>query len=502
MCELDRRSLLRAGTATVTVAPLLTFAPAAAGESRTKVFRGEFTDPDTADWHYLPFRVPAGVSEIEVEYDYDPTDTGAGLSYNVVDIGIFDPGGKGLGNAEGFRGWSGGARRRFRITRTRATPGYIAGPITEGRWHILLGPYLIVPPGTPYKVVVTLHFERPGPAFVPEPAPQEVPGTGPGWYRGDLHLHTVHSDGKRNQPQLIAAARAAGLDFIGSSDHNTSSASYVWGRHVPDDFLVINGEEVTTRSGHWLATGLPPMTWIDWRYRAEDDQLGRFTDEVRTHGGLAIVAHPFNPVPSIRWGHGYDYAGIDAIELWNGPWTGDDQTTVTHWHQMLVAGRFVPGVGNSDSHTDSQAVGLAQTVYRLQTLSTAEVLAAIRGGHAWLAESSTVDLELTARVGDGEPVSCGDHLGAAPEDTATMRLTATGVAGSIARILGPAGVLGFGVADEAGQVVVEVDVPVGGTSFVRAEVGRPDGAVVTPDQGTPIAQMAALTNPVFLSASA
>ena len=40
--------------------------------------------------------------------------------------------GKGLGNAAGFRGWSGGARRHFRLSHHWATPGYLAGPITPG----------------------------------------------------------------------------------------------------------------------------------------------------------------------------------------------------------------------------------------------------------------------------------------------------------------------------------------------------------------------------------
>jgi len=498
---LDRRSLLRLGAGVVTVGALTTVEPAtAAGKDKVikKVFRGEFTDPATADWHYLPFTVPKGVNKIHVEYDYTPTDTGIGISYNVIDIGIFDSSGNGLGNAEGFRGWSGGARREFKIRTGRATPGYIAGPLTPGEWHILLGPYLINPPGTPYKVVVSMHLGPQGEDFVPEPALQAVTGTGPGWYRGDLHLHTVHSDGKRNQPQLLKAARDAGLDFIGSSDHNTSSATYVWGRHVPDDFLVINGEEVTTRSGHWLAMGLPPMTWIDWRYRAEDDELGRFTDRVHELGGVAIVAHPYNPVPSIRWGHGYDYAGMDAIEAWNGPWTGDDQTTVNTWHNQLVAGEYIPIVGNSDSHTESQTVGLAQSVYRMETLSTAAVLEAIKGGHAWIAESSGVDLTFTATLGD-DVAECGDHLGAAPEDLVQVRLSASGVAGSFARVMGASGVLGFGVADDDGAVTIEMTVPAGTTPFVRAEIGRPKGDVVSPVEGTPIDKMAALTNPIFLS---
>jgi hypothetical protein len=29
--------------------------------------------------------------------------------------------------------------------------------------------------------------------------------------------------------------------------------------------LIVNGEEVTTRSGHWPAWNLPVGEWIDWR---------------------------------------------------------------------------------------------------------------------------------------------------------------------------------------------------------------------------------------------
>jgi hypothetical protein len=225
---------------------------------------------------------------------------------------------------------------------------------------------------------------------------------------------------------------------------------------------------------------------------------------VRAVGGLAIVAHPFNPVPSIRWEFGYDYAGIDAIEVWNGPWTGDDQTAVEHWHAMLVAGSFVPVVGNSDSHVDGQEVGLAQTVVRLPTLSTAAVVAAIKRGHAWVAESAGVDLTFTATFADPSSIndgsaSCGDHLGAEPTDLVDVRLDASGVPGSVAQIRGPVGVLAGGLADEAGRVTVTASVPAGAARFVRAEIRRPDDVVVSPVDDMPAAQMVALTNPVFLT---
>ena len=58
-------------------------------------------------WAYLPFEVPAGVQRIRVTTSH--SDFGVGASArNVLDLGIFGPAGYDLGNAAGFRGWSGG----------------------------------------------------------------------------------------------------------------------------------------------------------------------------------------------------------------------------------------------------------------------------------------------------------------------------------------------------------------------------------------------------------
>ena len=499
---LDRRSLLRAGAGVVAVAASAPTLVHARGEKVTRlVFRGRFRKPDTPDWHYLPFRVPRGVTEIRVRYEHEPTDLGP-ISFNVVDIGIFDPSGRGIGNAAGFRGWSGGARRRFRISRTRATPGYLPGPITPGRWHVILGPYLITPPGTPYRVVVDLvHGRRPGPRFRRRPAPTAVAGTGPGWYRGDLHTHTRHSDGRWRRPGLVAAAREAGLALIGSSEHNTSSAGLDWGKHVPDDFLVVTGEEVTTRAGHWLAMGLPAGTWVDWRYRPQDDELPRFTERVHELGGVAIACHPSNPVRSIGWGFGSDFDHMDAVEVWNGPWAGsnNNQAALANWDRLLRQGRFVPAVGSSDTHHEGQAVGLAQSVFRLDTLSTEAVVAAVRGGHVYVAESSAVELVFEARLG-AATASCGDTLDAAPPDPVSVSLTVTGVPGCVAQLLGPAGILAGAAANASGAVELSVELPAATIPWVRAEVRRP-AAVGDPMADLAAAPMVALTNPVFVSAS-
>lgn len=480
MTHLDRRALLVAGAGLASSAALVGFEPAVAGSTRTKVFKGHFrSTDDLADWYYLPFHVPEGVRRISVSYSYDPKPTGIGTTLDVIDIGIFGP--------TGFRGWSGGARREFTLGSHSATPGYLAGEIQPGRWKVALGPYQITPTGTPYRVEVTLHFGRPATPFEPVPAPTAVAGTGQGWYRGDLHVHTVHSDGSQTQRDVLTDARAAGLDFIGSSEHNTDSAQLTWGRYVDDDFLVIAGEEVTTRAGHWLATGLPAGSWIDWRYRPEDDELATYTQQVRDLGGLSVAAHPFQAGTGIGWGFGTTFAEVDAVEVWNGPWGADDQTTVNRWHALLSGGTFKPAVGNSDSHNHGQTIGLAQTVVRAESLSTAALIAGYRGGHSWLAGSSAVGLAFTATLDDvtGE---CGDHVPSEAGQDVAVHLEVTGVDGCVATLLGPgsANVLGTATAVD-GKITLDATVA-GGTAFVRAEVRR----------GSDAGEMVALTNPVFL----
>ncbi|WP_372736504.1 CehA/McbA family metallohydrolase [Nocardioides sp.] len=259
---LDRRSLLLAGAGVATFA---TAAPrsqhAAAGTKRPPrkvrhTFRGHF-DQFAPDWHYLPFEVTETVTEIQVSYDYESTNTGAGFSLNVIDIGLFDGSGHGLGRTAGFRGWSGGARKSFRVNRRYATPGYLAGPLTPGTWHVILGPVGIVPPGVDWKVTITLVHGKPAKRRRPKPPPRRVKGAGAGWYRGDLHLHTVHSDGKRSPKLMAQHVREAGLDFMVSTDHNTTSSHSRWRKPAGKDLLVILGEEITTRGGHWIAAGLP-----------------------------------------------------------------------------------------------------------------------------------------------------------------------------------------------------------------------------------------------------
>ncbi|WP_164716196.1 CehA/McbA family metallohydrolase [Streptomyces sp. WAC 06738] len=470
------------------------------GEEDSRTVTGHL-EPGAPDFVYLPVDVPRGVREIHVAYRYDRPQVPAGTTGNALDIGIFDERGTHDGG-RGFRGWSGGFRTEFAISADRAatTPAYLPGPVRAGRWHVVLGPYTIAPRGLDYEVTITLRYGPAGETAPPRFPPERAKGRGRAWYRGDCHLHTVHSDGARTPAETAAAARAAKLDFLTTTEHNTSSGHAAWDGLWGDDLLVLCGEEVTTRNGHYLAVGTDPGVFVDWRYRARDDAYPRYVRQIHAAGGLVVPAHPNCPFVGCQWKFGYE--GADAVEVWNGPWTTDDELAVAAWDNALTAGRegggpmdWLPAVGNSDAHRDGQVVGLPQTVVLADDLSRQALLAGLRAGRSWLAESADVDLEFTASGPRGEHAGIGERLRAAADGKVTVRLKVTGgPAKAQVRFMTDEGQLyATTLADGAGTV--EWQTTPSYAAFVRAEVRHPaaDGGA----SGLPGA-MAAMTNPIWL----
>ncbi len=442
-------------------------------------------------WAYLPFEVPTGVQRIQVSTSHQSFSF-AGVARNVLDLGIFGPAGHDLGNAAGFRGWSGGARDHFEISSAYATPGYLAGPIEPGRWAVALGPVVLSPWGMAWEAHVTMDrgpfASRPSESEAVQPV--ALPSSaGARWYRGDLHLHTVHSDGERHPEELAAAARTSGLDFIVSTEHNTNSANRAWpARHTPG-LLVIPGEEVTTRHGHWLAVGLPPHTWVDWRYGPRDGVFPRFAAEVRDGGGLVVAAHPSVPLPGALWEFGFD--DVDALEVWNGRWNLDDEFSLRTWQRLLRQGRRVTAVGGSDSHGEHQQVGLPQTVVHAEELSVPAIIDGLRCGRSYLARSCDVALELTAccPCGDGM-AGPGQTLRVPSDGRVTVTAVISGAAGTDVALMTAEGCARRAtVGSERARVQWELNAA--SARFARLEMRE--------THRRPLGMMVAMTNPIWLA---
>ena len=74
--------------------------------------------------------------------------------------------------------------------------------------------------------------------------------------RIDLHTHSAVSDGTDSPTELLAAARAAGMDVVALTDHDTTAG---WGeaeRARPDGLTVVPGMELSCR---WFPRDEPPI---------------------------------------------------------------------------------------------------------------------------------------------------------------------------------------------------------------------------------------------------
>ncbi|MEW1722597.1 CehA/McbA family metallohydrolase [Streptomyces sp. NPDC093109] len=517
-----RRGLLVTGAAAALTLGPVSFAnaasPGGSGASGASGASGDLTrtvrgtlPPGAPDFVYLPVDVPEGVGEIHVSYAYERPAVPAGTLGNALDIGLFDERGTRLGGP-GFRGWSGGARSEFFVRANAATPGYLPGPVRAGTWHIALGPYTVAPAGLPYEVTITLRPGPPAPGGTPAPegtpAPKGTPptpapvyppprakGRGRAWYRGDCHLHSVYSDGRRTPAEIAALARAAGLDFINTSEHNTHAGHRAWEGLWGDDLLILTGEEVTTRNGHVVALGMDPGTFIDWRYRARDNRFGHYAREIRRAGGLVVPAHPHGTCLGCTWKFGF--ADADAVEVWNGPYTPDDEVSLAEWDNLLVpaarsGARWTPAMGSSDAHRDPDPVGTPQTVVLAEDLTRDAILAGLRAGRSYVAESARVSLAFGATGGRGLRAGIGERLRVAADAPVTVRLDVTGAPGRTAHFVTDQGTVHTATLPQAGTGTVEWRTTASYTTYVRAEVRH-----LPTVPGLPGA-LVAFTNPVFL----
>ncbi len=363
------------------------------------------------------FQVPAGITRLTIGLTFTPLMVD-GIR-NLLTVTVFDP-----------SGWRGSGHRHgtheIMIGSRSASPGFRAGPIQPGEWTVFVDTHMVMP-GPPCKIyleVTGTHAENTGAAGNLEAGPDALPhrqqtasgqmaSRGRGWYRGDLHGHSIHSDAAWDIPDLVAWSRAHRLDFATLTDHNTVSGLPQMDALCAGDLLTMGGMELTTFWGHALALGL--REWVDWRVQPNGRTMEQIAAEVDTRGGLFVIAHPLQVGDPYCTGCQWHYPSMmpgtaHVVEVWNSDWEGEshNEAALKLAYDWLNAGHRLALTSGTDNHgRDPDRMHYGFDVVYANDLSEREILRAVRAGHLYV--SAGPGLELDARVGARQAM-LGDSL--------------------------------------------------------------------------------------------
>jgi len=462
--------------------------------------KGTITESQNNTYVEAPFNVPEGIVSITVTFRYTGKD-----QHTALDLGLFDP--------ERFRGWSGGNKDHFTVGTTNATPSYLPGPLPAGQWKLLIGvPNIRQSVTSEYEADIFFTRDNRAPTSFTDAPLRE----GPAWYRGDLHMHTAHSDGSCQSqsgkkvpcPVFVTAeaASARGLDFIAVTDHNTDSHYDALRELQPyfDKLLFIPGREITTFWGHANLFG--PTDFVDFRVGTTVPSMQALFEQAEKMHAILSINHPNAPTGEICMGCGWtpkeapkealDPHLIHSIEAVNGGAEEGPYSGISFWEKYLNQGYRITAIGGSDNHnaqippSGKSAVGSPTTVIYANDLSVESILDGIRKGHVFIDLSASRDRQLAISAEDGnQKAIIGDTLAAQAGSTIKISAHIIACAGNQLRFL------------LDGQPVVALNSSITQPDQTIALTLPADGKKhwLRPDIVTPEGKLILLGNPIYLN---
>ncbi len=448
----DQRSFLRtAGIARLSLFMLVCLAlPRAMPQQPAfteQVLEGVVLGSQNQSYVQAPFQVPAGTERVTITFAYTAKD-----QHTALDLGLLDP--------AGLRCWSGGNKSMLTLGLSDATPSCEPGAIPAGEWKVLIG----VPnirKGVESHYTIHVFLSKTGAAAQQPVILREPLRSAAGWFRGDLHMHTAHSDGQCPSQTgtmvpcpvffTVDAAARRGLDFIAITDHNASSQYDAMRELQPyfDKVLLIPGREVTTFQGHINFLGT--TDFVDFRLGTSAvPDVNTLLKNADALGALTSINHPEAPSGEICLGCGWtpakpvDMRLLAGVEAVNG---GSEQyglSGIPFWNKELNNGCRLTGIGGSDNHRAMQpldeigSIGSPTTVVYARELSTPAILEGIRKGHVFIDLAGTHDrlMDVTASApgaAQEEEAHAGDELDAARGASVHLSLRVTAAQGGTIR---------------------------------------------------------------------
>jgi len=275
-------------------------------------------------------------------------------------------------------------------------------------------------------------------AGVTKPEPPREPMTALGYtvIAGDFHVHGF-PDGILPW-DAVREARRRRLDVVALTSHNSMRGWRQWLRApvaVPDDVMVLPGEELTSAGYHLALVGITSV--VPWR-----QPLAAAAAAARAQGGVAILAHPSGDAFR-RYITDDALRAVDGVEVAHPvkEISADARTDLGGIYQRTKAlNPGVAAIGSSDFHV-FPPIGVCRTYLFVRDRTAAAVFEAIRAGRTAACDGrgrAGGPPELVSAIAD----RCRDDALAPPAgDTFASRAgTALAWAGLVALVvLGPPG---------------------------------------------------------------
>jgi hypothetical protein len=225
------------------------------------------------------------------------------------------------------------------------------------------------------------------------------------WFRGNLHTHTLESDGDSTPAEVVRWYAEHGYDFLVITDHDKVT-------RVGDaaGLVLIPGEEVTDRLPkkplHVNAIGLAEPVKPQGGTTVVE-VLQHDVDAVRKAGALALINHP-----NFGWAFGAEellqIERANFLEIASGhPFINADgpPSAESMWDRMLTAGKTIYGVAVDDVHhlkrpwdADIAPPGKAWVVVRAEKRDGPSILAALAAGDFYASTGPELeDVVITAK---------------------------------------------------------------------------------------------------------
>lgn len=180
------------------------------------------------------------------------------------------------------------------------------------------------------------------------------------WFKGNLHTHTLNSDGDSTPDAVVTWYRERGYQFLVLTDHNyLTSVTGLNALHGADDkFLVVKGEELTDRFGEKPIhiNGLDVDRLVPTPGgKSVVDMVQRMVDAIREARGVPSINHP-----NYGWAISPDELGqiqrTRLFEVFNGhPFVnnlggGGVPGLEETWDRILSSGKLLYGIAVDDAH--------------------------------------------------------------------------------------------------------------------------------------------------------